>query len=462
MNKNRYAIWAVLLTMFVGLTSCSDENSEGANSLAVSAFYPTIVMDGTEVEITGNGLDLTTDVIFPGGLSATSVRVIDNNRIVATAPDGVSETPDVLVVMTENGEVHSRQTIHKAVPALRYFNPADNVKTFEDLQIEGNDFLLVKSVIFGEGENEVEIEALDFKRKSNSNITVMVPEDAPLGENIPVRVRFENGEELELGSLNIEEGEIPGGHWEEKTTVLYDGGDVVMGGWEGYINNISADVFADAQIGDVIRVYIKDQTEGWQQGSFKNGSTWGGLTEELGVIGLSDEDFERGYYEMTIDEVTLPQLQESGLIISGCNYTATKVEMLSTVWVVDIKINETILYDGDPVVMTMDVWGYPENITVGAEAFAKAKVGDIIREYVKDPTGGFDTNNWDNRMVGVLRGASSTWVERYYNLWEDENNFINGYCDYVLDEEFLTLIQSEGLELIGCRHTCTKLSLIVP
>ena len=63
--------------------------------------------------------------------------------------------------------------------------------------------------------------------------------------------------------------------------------------------------------------------------SFKNGSTWGGLTDELGVINLSDTDFEHGYYQMTIDDVTLPQLKESGLIISGCNYTATKVVLIS-------------------------------------------------------------------------------------------------------------------------------------
>jgi hypothetical protein len=68
--------------------------------------------------------------------------------------------------------------------------------------------------------------------------------------------------------------------------------------------------------------------EGWQQGSFKNGSDWGGLTEELGVIGLSTDDFDKGYYEMTIDDITLPLLQSNGLIISGCNYTAVKVVLI--------------------------------------------------------------------------------------------------------------------------------------
>ena len=86
MNKKKYAIWAMLLTITLGLTSCSDDNSESAAGLSIASFYPTIVMNGTEVEITGTGLAQTTDVVFPGGQLATAVRVIDDNRIVATTP----------------------------------------------------------------------------------------------------------------------------------------------------------------------------------------------------------------------------------------------------------------------------------------------------------------------------------------------------------------------------------------
>ena len=328
MNRKIYAVWAIMLIMATGLTSCSDEENENATSLSVAAFYPTIVMDGTEVEITGSGLSATTDVVFPGGQSAKAVRVVDDNKIIATAPANVADVEDVLTVVTGAGEVQSRQTIRKAKPAVRYFNPSDLAKTYEDLQIEGNDFLLVKSVEIGEGSDAMKIDALDFKRKSNTNITLTLPDKTPIGNSIPVKTRFENGELLVLGKLDIEKGVQPGGKWVEQEIDLYNSGDVEMGGWSGYINTIYADAFANAQIGDRIRVYIKDQTEGWQQGSFKHGSTWGGLTDELGVIGLSDEDFEKGYYEMTIDEVTLPLLQEFGLIVSGCNYTATKVVLI--------------------------------------------------------------------------------------------------------------------------------------
>ena len=460
MNRKIYAVWAIVLTMAAGLMSCSDEESENAAGLSVAAFYPTIVMDGTEVEITGSGLSAATDVVFPGGQSAKAIRVAGDDRIVATAPANVADVADVLTVITADDQVQSRQTIRKAKPAVRYFNPSDLAKTYEDLQIEGNDFLLAESVIFGDSENEIEVKALDFKRKSNSNVTITLPEETPVGDNIPVKMRFMNGEILKLGNLNIEEGEKPGGHWEEKTDVLYSGDPVVMGDWN--MISIDKEFFADAKVGDIVRVYIKDPVAGaWVAAAIQD-ENWTGISDKLGSFQLTDADFERGYFEFALDEELLAKVQSGHLRPGGSNYTLTRVERIYSEWVSDIQLNETVLYDGEPVVMTMDVWGYPENIIVSKEALANLRVGDVIREYIKDPTGGFDTNNWDNRMVGVLRPISSTWVERYYQLWYDENYFKDGYCDYVVDEEFLSYIQSEGLELIGCRHTAIKLSIIVP
>ena len=261
MNKIINAVWAIMLTMAIVLTSCSDEDNESAADLSVAAFYPTIVMSGTEVEITGNGLSHTTDVLFPGGFSAQTVKVIDDNRIIATVPANIAETEDVLTIVNDGDIIKSRQTIRKAHTALRYFNPADVVKTYEDLQIEGNDFLLIKSVEIGEGEKAIKIDALDFKRKSNTNITLTLPGKTPVGDNIAIKSYFENGDVQKLGSLSIEKGVQPGGKWVEKEIDLYNGGDVEMGGWSGYINTIYADAFAEAKIGDIIRVYIKDQTD---------------------------------------------------------------------------------------------------------------------------------------------------------------------------------------------------------
>ena len=454
MKKKLYIVSALMLTIVSGLMSCSDDNETNVNMLSVAAFYPTIVMDGTEVSITGNGLDQVKDVIFPGGQSAKSISIIDNSRIIAVAPANVATASDVLTIRTAGEEVTSRQTIRKASPEIRYFNPAEMVKTYEDLQIEGKDFLLVKSVEFIAGDDVVSVDAVDFKRKSNSNITITMPSDAPISDQVGVTAVFDNGEQLALGNITVEKGTQPGGYWEEQEIALYDGGDVEMGGWSGYINSISASQFESAQIGDRIRVYIKDAVEGWQQGSFKNGSTWGGLTDELGVIGLTEENFSAGYYEMTIDETTLPILQETGLIISGCNYTATKVVLITTVWVNTggDTTQEIMLYDNGDV--EMGGWsGYINNIP--ASAFESAKVGDIIRVYIKDPIEGWQQGSFKD---------GSTWgglTDELGVIGLTEDDFNTGYYQMTIDEVTLPILQANGLIISGCNYTATKVVLII-
>lgn len=448
MKKNIFSM--MLLAISIGFASCSDDADSTVERLSVAAFYPTIVMDGTEVSITGTGLSDVTTVIFPGGQIAKSVQVIDDMRIIAVAPADVDVEPGVLAVSNGTESAQSRQTISKAQPQLLYFNPSEKVKTYEDLQIEGNDFLFVKRLEIGSSAESVSINAIDFKRKSNSNITITVPADTPLGSNQTLSVEFENGEVMSLGSIDIEKGVAPGGKWVEQEIDLYSGGDVEMGGWSAAITGITADAFAEAKIGDRIRVYIKDQVESWQQGSFKHGSTWGGLTDELGVISLTADDFEKGYYEMTIDEVTLPLLQEAGLIISGCNYTATKVVFITTVWVSNTQEpQETILSDQET-----DMGGWSAAIIIGKESFETAKVGDIVRVYIMNPVEG--------RQQGSFKNGSD-WgglTEELGVIGLSTDDFEKGYYEMTINDITLPLLQNNGLIISGCNYTAVKVVLI--
>lgn len=119
MKKNIFSM--MLLAISIGLASCSDDADSTVERLSVAAFYPTIVMDGTEVSITGTGLSDVTTVIFPGGQIAKSVQVIDDMRIIAVAPADVDVEPGVLAVSNGTESAQSRQTISKAQPQLLYF-----------------------------------------------------------------------------------------------------------------------------------------------------------------------------------------------------------------------------------------------------------------------------------------------------------------------------------------------------
>ena len=231
-------------------------------------------------------------------------------------------------------------------------------------------------------------------------------------------------------------------------TSLYNG-NVAMGNWSGYINNLSPEMFADAKVGDNIRVYISNPTGDYQQGSFKNGSTWEGLNSDLDAFSLTDNDFGKGYFEMTLDENTLAQVKANGLIVSGCNYTASKVALIKNSYKEGAA--DAVLYDDGNV--DMNEWTGFIN-TMGAGLFSDAKVGDNIRVYISNPTGGWQQGAFKN---------GSTWEGLTTELGViglTTEDFARGYYEMTLDENTLAQVKANGLIVSGCNYTANKVILI--
>ena len=96
------------------------------------------------------------------------------------------------------------------------------------------------------------------------------------------------------------------------------------GDWSGNVqmtDDAAKTVFADAQVGQVIRVAVKDVAEG-AQGSFKN-SGWSEIASGTDYFDIS------GDYTLVITEDILKSLQEGGLIIGGHDYMAVAVYLES-------------------------------------------------------------------------------------------------------------------------------------
>ncbi len=92
------------------------------------------------------------------------------------------------------------------------------------------------------------------------------------------------------------------------------------GDWSGNVqmtDDAAKAVFADAQVGQVIRVAVKDVAAG-AQGSFKN-SGWSEIASGTDYFDIF------GDYTLVITEDVLKSLQEGGLIIGGHDYTAVAV-----------------------------------------------------------------------------------------------------------------------------------------
>ena len=107
---------------------------------------------------------------------------------------------------------------------------------------------------------------------------------------------------------------------EASSTQIWEGETVMPGDWSGNVqmtDDAAKAVFADAQVGQVIRVAVKDVAAG-AQGSFKN-SGWSEIASGTDYFDIS------GDYTLVITEDILKSLQEGGLIIGGHDYTAVAV-----------------------------------------------------------------------------------------------------------------------------------------
>lgn len=107
---------------------------------------------------------------------------------------------------------------------------------------------------------------------------------------------------------------------EASSTQIWEGETVMPGDWSGNVqmtDDAVKAVFADAQVGQVIRVAVKDVAAG-AQGSFKN-SGWSEIASGTDYFDIS------GDYTLVITEDVLKSLQEGGLIIGGHDYTAVAV-----------------------------------------------------------------------------------------------------------------------------------------
>lgn len=117
---------------------------------------------------------------------------------------------------------------------------------------------------------------------------------------------------------------------EASSTQIWKGETVMPGDWSGNVqmtDDAAKAVFADAQVGQVIRVAVKDVAEG-AQGSFKN-SGWSEIASGTDYFDIS------GDYTLVITEDILKSLQEGGLIIGGHDYTAVAVYLESNGTVLD-------------------------------------------------------------------------------------------------------------------------------
>lgn len=140
------------------------------------------------------------------------------------------------------------------------------------------------------------------------------------GDITPVKEWSDNGGIVAaMWHWNVPKKALP----EEVSTKIWEGETVMPGDWSGNIQlteggNLDAfAAFANAQVGQVIRVAVKDVVQG-AQGSFKN-SSWSEIADGTDYFNIS------GDFTLDITEDVLKALKEGGLIVGGHDYTAVGI-----------------------------------------------------------------------------------------------------------------------------------------
>lgn len=108
-------------------------------------------------------------------------------------------------------------------------------------------------------------------------------------------------------------------------------GETIIGDWSGS-QTISAGSFANAQVGNLLRVGVKDLGQG-AQGHLSN-SSWGDLVDAEAYVDLSN----LSYYEFTITAPMLTEIQTNGILVRGADYTIEGVYIIAPM-ATDVKPN---------------------------------------------------------------------------------------------------------------------------
>ncbi len=111
-------------------------------------------------------------------------------------------------------------------------------------------------------------------------------------------------------------------HWNVPVSSrLWAGSSAMPGDWSGALQLTDGSLFASAKVDDVVRVMISNVAAG-AQGSIKD-SGWGQI-----AAGYEYFDISGTYYDMPVTSDILTKLKDSGMILSGHDYTVTAVYLI--------------------------------------------------------------------------------------------------------------------------------------
>ena len=350
----------VLSIALIGVfTACNpkeiDEQAEAG--LGIKTFFPTKVVTGQPMTISGTGLADVKEVVFPEGVSVTSIEHVGNGMIRVTAPSGIASAGGKLIVRTADDQAESTQDLTLGHTVISGFSKQDGeeIGGGEQLTIFGTDLEFISGCeLLDPDGNPLILNDEDFYRKGTSSVIITIPKKIFDGTWKGKLYTFD-GRVFDLPELTYASA-TDGGHWETVETVIWENPDPDGNGpanWNGKyrfalegtdgnseaITEIPADVWEKMKTtpfymrysaGDSYQIRV---VTGWWN------NNWPGPGEnDIAPWNLADmiipNDDGTFYIEVNLEGAAiLESMDVEHLLFTGSGYTPLKLYFKEDIWV---------------------------------------------------------------------------------------------------------------------------------
>lgn len=272
----------------------------------------TEIIAGKELTLTGKNMDMIAAVLFPGVEKAVEPTSLSETEVKVVVP-GEAQSGMIQLVLTSGETISS---LELTVTAPKYCHIADeNVLKTNDYFVGEN--MVVDVVNIGElAEVQVAGTKVNYT-SSGSQLTIPVPETAGHDSSVELISKDGTCKKYTVSFTKV--------IWEDSFDIGDWGGNQALG-WDGYD-------WSSVQPGTIITVYytLNTGTTNWQIKLGGCAIGWG----ELPTIPSQSLEAGSTKFSATLNEEDLEVLRRRspddnkmyGLVVSGCNFTMTKVTL---------------------------------------------------------------------------------------------------------------------------------------
>ena len=478
--KKIFAYFGLMLSIaLVGVfTACNpteiDDQAEAG--LGIKVFFPTKVVAGQPMTISGTGMADVKEVVFPTGVTVTAIEHVGNGMIRVTAPAGIAAGGGKLIVRSADDEAESSQDLTLGHTVVSGFSKQDGeeIGGGEQLTVFGTDLEFISGCeLLDPDGNPLILNDEDFYRKGTSTVIITIPKKIFEGTWTGKLFTFD-GREIPFPELTYTPA-TDGGHWETVETILWQNELGKAVSWSGDYRfavegrETGEEIYAFPQdIWDKLKsetfyltVTATDPqirvTTGWWSGSWEDKDFQPGNDERL--VDNGDGTFT---LEINLSNASFLELMdEQHLLFTGDRYTPVKIFFKEDVWVDGgghMEIVKTSLWKnelGKAVSWSGDYRFAVEGRETGEEIYAFPQ---DIWDKLKSETFYLDLTATDPQVRVTTGWWSGSWCDKDFQPGNDDRLVDNGDGTWTLeinlsDASFLELMDEQHLLFTGDRYT---------